>query len=193
LARAFDPFFTTKEVGRGTGLGLSQVYGMARQAGGTARIASAPGEGTTISIFLRATGMEAARDADAAHEHVETTARATILVVDDDHDVREFLTESLDTFGYNTVAAADGAAGLDILDRMRPDLLIVDYAMPGMTGAQLAAQARVKHPSLAILFASGYAETTALENALDGKAPILRKPFRLDTLQATIARILSGL
>jgi signal transduction histidine kinase len=186
--RAFDPFFTTKEVGKGTGLGLSQVYGMARQAGGTVRIASAPGEGTVVRILLRATQLDARQEADAAKENVETAAQATVLVVDDDPDVRQFLTDSLDTFGYKTITASDGTAGLDILDRMRPDLLIVDYAMPGMTGAQLASQARTKHPGLPILFASGYAETSALETALDGKALVLRKPFRLDVLQAAIAK-----
>jgi CheY-like chemotaxis protein len=186
--RAFDPFFTTKEVGKGTGLGLSQVYGMARQAGGTVRLASAPGEGTVVRILLRATELDARQQAGAAKEKVETAAQATVLIVDDDPDVRQFLTDSLDTFGYKTIAAADGAAGLDILDRMRPDLLIVDYAMPGMTGAQLASQARTKHPGLPILFASGYAETSALETALDGKALVLRKPFRLDVLQAAIAK-----
>ena len=102
--------------------------------------------------------------------------------------MRPFLTDSLDTFGYKTITAADGRAGLDVLDRMRPDLLIVDYAMPGMTGAQLASQARTKHPGLPILFASGYAETSALETALDGKALVLRKPFRLDVLQSAIAK-----
>ena len=191
VARAFDPFFTTKDVGKGTGLGLSQVYGMARQAGGTVRIVSTPGRGTTIRILLRATSREAVTETAVARHHIETAARETILIVDDDPDVRQFLTDSLDTFGYKTIAAADGASGLDVLERECPDLMIVDYAMPGMTGAQLAALARTKHPDLPILFASGYAETTALENALDEKASILRKPFRLDVLQTTIAGILS--
>ncbi|MBV9903626.1 MAG: response regulator, partial [Alphaproteobacteria bacterium] len=104
------------------------------------------------------------------------------------HSVLQFLTEALDTYGYAVVAANDGSSGLEILKRMRPDLLIVDYAMPGMTGAQLATQARQQHPDLPVLFASGYAQTSALDNALDGKAHILRKPFRLDELQAAIVK-----
>jgi PAS domain S-box-containing protein len=190
VSRAFDPFFTTKDVGKGTGLGLSQVYGMARQAGGTANIRSAPGQGTTVSILLRATQPEAAQGEREASKDVATTGPATILIVDDDKGVLQFLTDALDTFGYAVVAADDGSAGLDILARMRPDLLIVDYAMPGMTGAQVATRARTQHPDLPILFASGYAETTELESALDGNAHILRKPFRLEELQSSIVRAL---
>jgi CheY-like chemotaxis protein len=141
-----------------------------------------------LKLVVNPLPASARQEAGAAKENVETAAQAIVLVVDDDPDVRQFLTDSLDTFGYKTIAAADGAAGLDILDRIRPDLLIVDYAMPGMTGAQLASQARTKHPGLPILFASGYAETSALETALDGKALVLRKPFRLDVLQSAIAK-----
>jgi CheY-like chemotaxis protein len=187
--RAFEPFFTTKEVGKGTGLGLSQVYGMARQAGGTVNIRSVPGEGTTVSVLLRAT-TEAARGEREAREDIAAMGPATILIVDDDQGVLQFLTDALDAFGYAVVSASDGSAGLDILARMRPDLLIVDYAMPGMTGAQVAARARTQHPDLPVLFASGYAETTELESALDGNALILRKPFRLGELQSSIARAL---
>ncbi|HWD29408.1 MAG TPA: PAS domain-containing protein [Rhizomicrobium sp.] len=192
VARAFDPFFTTKEVGKGTGLGLSQVYGMARQAGGTALIQSAPGSGTTVSILLPAAAVTRKTAQTGAPAEMGVAPSATILIVDDDHSVLQFMSEALETCGYSVVAANDGAAGLDILSRMRPDLLIVDYAMPGMTGAQLATQARLRHPDLAVLFASGYAQTSALENALDGNAHVLKKPFRLAELQAAIARALRG-
>src|SRR5207237_1340655 len=161
-ARAFDPFFTTKGVGKGTGLGLSQVYGMARQAGGSAHIRSAPGEGTTVSLFLclagDAAGKRVARD--VAEKTPELQA-ARILVVDDDPDVRRFLSDSLAGMGYSVTLAKDGAAGLDCLTRSRPDLMIVDYAMPGMTGAEVSKRAREIDGALPIIFASGYGETAA--------------------------------
>ena len=191
-ARAFDPFFTTKGVGKGTGLGLSQVYGMARQAGGTARIRSAPGEGTTVSIFLKRTSDEAAgHAARAADRETAHAAVTTILIVDDDPDVRRFLSESLDSLGYAVVEAEDGQAGLDALARKVPDLMLVDYAMPGMTGVELARRVRGIHPKLPILFASGYAETSELETLLGGHSMVLRKPFRINELQDAVAGALA--
>jgi PAS domain S-box-containing protein len=190
-ARAFDPFFTTKGVGKGTGLGLSQVYGMARQAGGIARIRSTAGQGTTISIFLPIT--DAAARPDIAHSdngHARSAVSATILVVDDDADVRRFLADALDALGYAVMLAEDGPSCLDTLSRSLPDLMIVDYAMPEMTGAEVAHKARARHPGLPILFASGYAETSALEDALDGGTQVLRKPFRMNELQDAIIRAL---
>ena len=187
-ARAFDPFFTTKGVGKGTGLGLSQVYGMACQAGGIARIRTAPGEGTTVSIFLRQTSA-AAIDQFVRGENREARvpAPATILVVDDDPDVRRFLSDSLDSLGYAVIEAEDGQAGLLALGQEVPGLMLVDYAMPGMTGAELARRVRALHPELPILFVSGYAETSALENVLGEDTLILRKPFRINELQVAVA------
>ena len=184
-ARAFDPFFTTKGVGKGTGLGLSQVYGMARQAGGTARIQSTPGKGTTVSIYLPFT--QAVAQTSAAREegtHLKS-APATVLVIDDDQDVRRFLTNSLNTFGYAVQEAAGGEDGLAALAHGVPDLLIVDYAMPGMTGAELARHVRAKHPRLPIIFASGYAETSALDSVAENSI-VLRKPFRVSELQNAV-------
>ena len=189
-ARAFDPFFTTKGVGKGTGLGLSQVYGMAQQAGGAARIASEPGKGTTVSIFLRITSDIAAKKLKDERAVAPVTAAATVLVIDDDPDVRRFLADSLDTFGYAVLEADSGPAGLEVLARVTPDLVVIDYAMPGMTGADVARQARARHPSLPILFASGYAETRALEDVADEHIRILRKPFRIDDLQDAVAKAL---
>jgi nitrogen-specific signal transduction histidine kinase len=190
-ARAFDPFFTTKGVGKGTGLGLSQVYGMAQQAGGAVRIASEPGKGTAISIFLRITSDAAALNLKIPERDIAApAATATILVIDDDPDVRRFLVESLDSFGYAVLEADSGPAGLDTLERVTPDALVVDYAMPGMTGAEVARQVRIKHPKLPILFASGYAETRALETVSDENTRILRKPFRMDDLQDAVAKAL---
>jgi PAS domain S-box-containing protein len=189
--QAFDPFFTTKGVGKGTGLGLSQVYGMARQAGGTARIATAAGEGTTVTLYLRCT--EAAQDAEADQQaaprsRVSPTAR--ILVVDDDPDVRRFLADSLSDLGYQVADAADGRAGLALLDQEEVDLVLVDYAMPGMTGAEMADELRARQPELPVLFASGYADTAAIEAALGPSAQVLRKPFHIDELEEAIAAAL---
>ena len=190
-ARAFDPFFTTKGVGKGTGLGLSQVYGMAQQAGGAVRIASEPGKGTAISIFLRITSDAAALNLKIPERDIAApAATATILVIDDDPDVRRFLVESLDSFGYAVLEADSGPAGPDTLERVTPDALVVDYAMPGMTSAEVARQVRIKHPKLPILFASGYAETRALETVSDENTRILRKPFRMDDLQDAVAKAL---
>ncbi|MBV9062898.1 MAG: response regulator, partial [Alphaproteobacteria bacterium] len=184
VARAFDPFFTTKGVGKGTGLGLSQVYGMARQAGGVARIDSEPGRGTSVSIFLPVT--EAVAEGTPKPQAVleAHAGPATILVIDDDRDVRRFMSETLDALGYAVLQAEDGPAGLEML-RLSPDLVILDYAMPGMTGAEVAQKLRATHPALPIVFASGYADTSALDGAIPGAA-VLRKPFRVGELQDAI-------
>jgi signal transduction histidine kinase/CheY-like chemotaxis protein len=192
LTRAFDPFFTTKGVGKGTGLGLSQVYAMARQAGGIARLVSKPGEGTTARIFLRTT--RAGPQPEAARDESDRTGAgrpAIILIVDDDVDVRRFLADSLDAFGYKTVQAENAMEGLAALEQATPDMMIVDYAMPGMNGAEMAQKARVLHPTLPIVFASGYAETSALENVADARTLILRKPFRINELQDAVTRALA--
>jgi CheY-like chemotaxis protein len=185
-ARAFDPFFTTKGVGKGTGLGLSQVYGMARQAGGIARVQSQPGHGSTVSMFLPRT--EAAVQPDAEHTSAPAeprSASATILVIDDDPDVRRFLADTLDSLGFAVVQAEDGATGLAALARHPPDLVILDYAMPGMTGAEVAQTVRAHSKELPILFATGYADTKALDSVAED-AMVLRKPFGVDELQRAV-------
>ncbi len=189
--RAFDPFFTTKGVGKGTGLGLSQVYGIARQAGGAVRIESREGSGTTIRLLLPRTEalprpIPAAEAPDGA-----TAPSASILVVDDDPGVRGILAETLDSLGYRVVAAADGGAGLAALDAAMPDLMIVDFAMPGMNGAELARAARARRSDLPIVFVSGYADTEAIERVAGAEAVVIRKPFRVDDLQAVLAEVLT--
>ena len=193
VARAFDPFFTTKPVGQGTGLGLSQVYGIARQSGGGARIESHPGRGTTVRLYLPVTTAEGdeAEDGDpVAVGDPAAAARGCVLVVDDDPDVRTFLTDTLDTFGYRVLAADNGPEGLALFERARPDLLILDFAMPGMNGAEVAEAAR-RRPGQPILFVSGYADTAALERAA-GDAGVLRKPFRAADLAAAVQAAVSG-
>jgi CheY-like chemotaxis protein len=191
--KAFDPFFTTKGVGEGTGLGLSQVYGIARQAGGTVRIESEEGWGTIVRLYLP---LLAARPSTEAEPEGRETAKAAarvaaILVVDDDPDLRQILVASLETLGYTALAAEDGAAGLEALKQRLPDLVVVDFAMPGMNGAEFAIAARRLQPSLPIIFASGYAETAAIEKAAGAHAVVLRKPFRIEELETAVAAALN--
>ena len=189
LARATEPFFSTKPLGKGTGLGLAQVYGIARQSGGTLRIESAEGAGTIIRLLLpRATGSE--EQAVAAGSGAPAPAAASgarILVVDDDCDVREFLADALVSFGYQVEMLPDAETALAALGDGAPDLLLVDFAMPGMNGAELACAARELHPALPIVFVTGFAETDQLEGALGPGAPVLRKPFSMDELAAMVS------
>jgi len=194
VERAFDPFFTTKGIGKGTGLGLSQVYGVARQAGGTAQIESAPGRGTVVTLLLRRSSQPARAAAPAKAEPAPVLAPAaggTVLVVDDEGPVRALAGEILQLLGYRVLLAESGPAALEILQETKPDLMLFDYAMPGMNGAELAKQARARWPDVPIVFASGHADTAQVEAALGGEAEILRKPFNMETLAQTIARLLS--
>jgi PAS domain S-box-containing protein len=193
LARALDPFFTTKEVGKGTGLGLSQVYGMARQGGGTVRIDSRPGIGTTVTIYLKRTDADAVEVGASAHpERLGAVAAARILVVDDDADVRRVLVESVESLGHHVVEADCGPTALERLSADRFDLLIVDFAMPGMTGAEVAEAARADRSDLPILFVSGYSDTDAIERVAGKQASILRKPFLMNDLQLALSKALAS-
>ena len=191
LARAFDPFFTTKPTGQGTGLGLSQVYGFARKAGGKARIESAPGRGTRVLVYLpMASGHDEHPVWTNAPAERSRAVEGRVLVVDDDAEVRGFLVDYLEELGLQTANAADGFDALAQLARARPDLLIADFAMPNMNGAELVARARALYPDLPVIVASGYAESAQLE-ATPGSPPLLlRKPFRGHELQAAVAEAL---
>jgi CheY-like chemotaxis protein len=192
IERAFDPFFTTKGIGKGTGLGLSQVYGVARQAGGTAQIASRPGQGAVVTLLLRVSTAKAAPEvaSNEAQPILAPQAGRTVLVVDDEGPVRALASEILELLGYRTLQAESGPKALQILENVRPDLMIFDYAMPEMNGAELAKLARRRWPSVPIVFASGYADTAQVEAALGGEAVILRKPFNMETLAQTVASLL---
>lgn len=181
-ARAFEPFFTTKGPGRGTGLGLSQVFGIARLGGGTARIETEMGRGTTVRLLLRCCKGAAVSEGPPSPQSGTLGRSATILVVDDDAGVRRLLGEQAALLGAHSELAADGPSALEALRRGRPDLLLVDYAMPGMTGAELVREARRLWPGLPVVFATGYADSQAIEEAAGGSARILRKPFRLSDL-----------
>ncbi|MGF6572356.1 histidine kinase [Paraburkholderia fungorum] len=185
VSRVFDPFFTTKPIGKGTGLGLSQVYGIARQAGGTARLFSEEGAGTTVEIWLPlrepvAPQAEAASDAEA-----NAVGEKRVLVVEDDGEVRAMLVESLRMLGYTVTEAADGQSGLNRLKDDKPDLLMVDFAMPGMNGIDVIAEARKMREDLPVILATGYADVDISGLAVK-RCTILRKPFQLDDLARTV-------
>jgi PAS domain S-box-containing protein len=194
--RAFEPFFTTKDVGKGTGLGLSMVYGMARQSGGSARIESAPSKGTAIKLYFRA--ADTTQGADRAAEQTseaaaadEAPAPASVLVIDDDPDVRGFIAATLEEQGYCVREAADGRAGLNQVDAEKPDLVVLDYIMPGLTGAEVAKLILKQHPGQPILFVSGYSETEAVKKAAP-HAPLLAKPFRAGALAKAVRKALAA-
>ena len=193
VERAFDPFFTTKEKGKGTGLGLSMVYGVAAQAGGTARINSRPGAGTTITVLLpRIVDDEAAGDAAAVGEiRPSGGGGRTILIVDDDADVRTFVAEALRECGYRILEAPDGETGLAVAAAEPVDLMIVDFAMPGLNGADVAIDALRLRPGQKLLFMTGFADTAALDAAAPD-APVLRKPFAATQLIAAVEESLGS-
>ena len=190
-AKVFEPFFTTKEIGKGSGLGLSQVLGFAKQSGGGVRIESRVGEGTSIHIYLprtKAKAEERSPSAPAIAAHKDAPD-ARILLVDDDHAVREVTSTTLRDLGYSVVEAGSGGAALDILAREPTiDLLIIDFAMPGMSGAEVARQARAKRPTLPILFITGFADRAALAGV--SETHIVGKPFVNDELATKLRTVL---
>jgi PAS domain S-box-containing protein len=193
--RAFEPFFTTKPEGRGTGLGLSQVYGFIRQSGGDVRIESEPGAGTTVKIFLpRHAGAEAG---DASHglRHMPAPVGSeTILLVEDHADVRAYATSTLGHLGYRVLEARDANDGLAVL-AAHPEvsLLFTDVGLPGMNGRQLAEQARRMRPGLKVLFATGYArDALAHRGILDADVHLLPKPYTVEALARKLRAVLDG-
>ena len=196
IERAFEPFYTTKPIGQGTGLGLSMIYGFARQSGGQVRIYSEVGSGTTVCIYLPRFHGEAenAEEVDTSALR-ESSSSATILVVDDEATIRHLIDEVLDDVGYTVIGAADGAAGIKVLQSgARIELLITDVGLPnGMNGRQVADEARRLRPGLKVLFITGFAENAAFGNGhLEPGMELLTKPFTLEALTAKVADILKA-
>ncbi|WP_342030401.1 ATP-binding protein [Pseudomonas sp. SST3] len=195
LGYVFDPFFTTKPLGEGTGLGLSMVYGFAKQSGGGVRIESTVGEGTHVWIYLpRHHGQSASEHAPAAADLAPASVEGrTVLVVDDEPNVRALVMEVLQEMGLNTLEAADGHSGLRILDSdVHLDLLISDIGLPGgMNGRQLADATREKRPAMHVLFITGYAESSVLQRSTAMyDYEVLTKPFTITDLEEKVRGML---
>ena len=189
LARAVEPFFTTKPPGKGSGLGLAQVYGFAQQSGGGVEIETVPGLGTTVRVHLPRAPAAASVPLPVAAPQPPEPPRACVLVVDDDATVRDVTMTMLQDAGYAAIQAESGAAALTALQTAtRVDMLLADFAMPGMSGTELARAVRAAWPDLPILFITGYADAGMFEG-LD-RAMLLRKPFRSGELVARVAGLL---
>jgi CheY-like chemotaxis protein len=167
---------------------------MARQSGGSARIVSSPGGGTTVKLLFRVAQQAAvaadAGDADSSRELAEVRD-ASVLVIDDDPDVRGFIVGSLEEQGYRVAEASDGRKGLKAFASERPDLVVLDFIMPGLSGAEVASRILAEVPDQAILFVSGYSETEAVRRVAPN-APLLTKPFRADALDKAVRGALAG-
>jgi PAS domain S-box-containing protein len=197
MSRAFDPFFTTKPIGMGTGLGLSMIYGFAKQSGGQVRIYSEVGQGTMVCIYLPR-HFGSAEHADGPGDLAEArraTHGETVLIVDDEPTVRMLVIEVLEDLGYIAIEAGDGAAGLRVIQSdARIDLLVTDVGLPGgMNGRQLADAARALRPQLEVLFITGYAENAVIGSGhLEPGMHVLTKPFAMDVLATRLRDLIVG-
>jgi signal transduction histidine kinase len=191
LNKVFDPFFTTKPVGSGTGLGLSQVYGFAHQSGGMTALRSEERVGTTVEMLFPASNERAAVPAEGARPQsgFGDARHRKVLVIEDDAEVRRAIVESLSMLGYVVTEAADGASGLQALVAGQHDLLVVDYAMPGLNGAEVIARARELVGDIPVILATGYADMAQVGRVL-GTQSILVKPFDISTLADAVAKAL---
>jgi PAS domain S-box-containing protein len=195
--RAFEPFYTTKVAGQGTGLGLSQVYGFIKQSEGHVKIYSEPGEGTTVKIYLpRLLGETIADGEDhRSGDVIEGLAGETILVVEDDEDVRAYLVETLRRLNYQVLRAADAAAALEFLQQrdLRVDLLLTDVVMPGMNGRELAKRADALRPGLKVLYVTGYSRNAIVhQGRLDPGVELMQKPITREALAGRVRDLLDA-
>jgi CheY-like chemotaxis protein len=194
MAKAFDPFYTTKGVGKGTGPGLSQVYGFVRQSGGHVNIYSEVGVGTSVKVYLprfygEADVSEQARSLSGVHRGLNSEV---VLVVEDDERVRALSVEALKELGYGVVEASGPVQALRMIDEgQEVHLLFTDVVMPDMSGRQLADLAQAKRPKLKVLYTTGYTRNAIVHNGmLDAGTNLLTKPFSLEDLAVKVRKIL---
>jgi CheY-like chemotaxis protein len=191
-ARIFEPFFTTKEVGKGTGLGLSTVFGIVRQSGGHIWVYSEPGRGSTFKIYLPVAARPAEEAAPEAELVVDLHGTETVLLVEDEEQVRKLALAILTRAGYRVIEAPNGDEALR-LDIPRVDLLLTDMVMPRVSGASLAAQLAAQRSGLRVVFMSGYTDTSAGEQGLPPGAIFVQKPFTPEVLLRKVRQALAEL
>jgi two-component system, NtrC family, sensor kinase len=194
IDRAFEPFFTTKESGQGTGLGLSQVYGFVKQSGGHVKIYSEAGEGTTVKIYLPRFFGNASAAEQAAGAPSRSRSGESVLVVEDDDDVRTYVVETLAALGYRVLEAAEADNALRLLDQDPcVQLLLTDVVMPGLNGRKLAEEARLRRRNLKILYMTGYSRNAIMhQGRLDTGVDLLQKPINSEQLAAAVRKALEG-
>jgi two-component system, cell cycle sensor histidine kinase and response regulator CckA len=193
LSQIFEPFFTTKPPGKGTGLGLSTVYGIVKQSAGHIWVYSEMGQGTTFKIYLPCVGRAACGVEVGSCAEPPVTGHETVLVVEDEPAVREFIQRALERSGFRVLIAASGEDAMHWIDELPqpPDLLITDLVMPGMGGVRLAALLRERYADLQVLYTSGYADEAVVHNGvLSAGAEFLQKPFRPDALARRVRELL---
>ena len=194
-AQAFEPFFTTKPIGQGTGLGLSMIYGYAKQSHGTVKINSTEGKGTTVELLLPRSRADVVQEADGIEEPVSRSLEGgRIMVVEDDEVIRQMVVELLRESGYEVTQAADGKMAMTALERMPSlDMLVSDVGLPGPNGRQVADYALERFPGVRIIFMTGYAAAVATgSDVISGKAELLVKPFDMNALLKKVEQMFRG-
>ncbi|PTQ74272.1 response regulator [Pseudomonas sp. GV071] len=188
--KAFNAFFSTKGIGAGTGLGLAQVQSIVEQSNGRVYLVSAPGSGTQVFLTIPYTADSEHMEKPLAVSHPALPHNGKrVMLIDDDHDVRRVVIDMLEVLGHQVREADSGLAGLKMIDVQAPDVVLLDFAMPHLNGAEVAKLLREKHPDLPLIFISGFSDTAQLQAAVGSGATVLRKPFTIDRLNEMLEQV----